>query len=884
MSAEPNDEFETPPGFPAGSDEPVAASGPAGGPADLAKARSTIESILPDEEDRRWKLRLLAESIHIAEEVAPGKWTLSLYPTVIFLNVGRVAACTVGKDQAGWILHKDYLPPLPEEQLQEYQAQAYKTLQSSRWVRFVAQPDAAFVEAMRPAHREGLRDAGAYLKQVWGPSAQRHSHGTIEYLREALERPVPDAMFGQPQPASPEARAGSKVWIFQATPEQYRLKDELPKLGIGAVDRWAVSAYEKQIQEGDTVLLWQSGKEAGIYGRGVVVERPFERDWEPAPALVERQPYQRSRLWMRFRLTDIYADYLPREALRTDSVLGKMDIFKNSRGSTFRVLPEEWAVMERMLNGGVNSVIEESPVPDLGRLLQAQLAAEGLSFSPIQIATYVTALQAKGFVILSGISGTGKTKLAQAFARLLPQPTAQTASQAETESGAITLMPYMFRYNRLIIPKQLTRLFDPPAPGETKEVLLRFDGGQQKCRLTHAAYGDTDYIALMLRGSARAWFHDTFQHGDTLVIEPEFDVEQNLAGFRFVDAKAAAQAAPAQPTQQQPNWRFVPVRPDWRDSKSLLGYFNPLAKEYVWTEFLRFLVAAEKSFRAGESLAWFVILDEMNLARVEYYFADLLSVLESGRQANGQTREPLRLDYPGDVDGDLPPREIYLPPNLFFVGTVNMDETTHAFSPKVLDRAFTIEFTEVDFAGYPPQSSQQVEALTQQQREGLLRAFMLSGGAGHVDKGRVAGVIAAHPEVRQHLQTLNGLLQPYGMHFGYRVFDEMGSFLAAAEQNTLFAELGGVTGAFDAAVLMKVLPKFHGSRARLEGPLRAVLSWCLSPSAPNPTAISSALDTVDSAIGAVQQLAALTYIYPRTAERVRRMIYSLYTDGFAAFG
>ena len=71
------------------------------------------------------------------------------------------------------------------------------------------------------------------------------------------------------------------------------------------------------------------------------------------------------------------------------------------------------------------------------------------------------------------------------------------------------------------------------------------------------------------------------------------------------------------------------VRPDWRDSTSLLGYYNPLTQTYEWTDFLTFLIQARDNYTGlpEDRIAWFVILDEMNLAHVEYYFADLLSVL-----------------------------------------------------------------------------------------------------------------------------------------------------------------------------------------------------------------------------------------------------------------
>lgn len=402
-----------------------------------------------------------------------------------------------------------------------------------------------------------------------------------------------------------------------------------------------------------------------------------------------------------------------------------------------------------------------APPPDILAAAGRALVSQGLHFTPWQLATFYTALQTKGFVILSGISGTGKTKLAQAFARLLPQP----------------------------------------------------------------------------------------QEGD--------------------------------------NWLFVSVRPDWRDSKSLLGYYNPLTGNYEWTDFLRFLLRAERNYRSESSLAWFVILDEMNLAHVEYYFADLLSVLESGRDEAGWTREPLRLSYPDGAQGDLPPRALRLPPNLYIVGTVNVDETTQAFSPKVLDRAFTLELTEADFSAYPPGAGEGRAEPSDEERQAILEDFGNGGTFVRISKEVIGEYVREHPEVRERLQKLSELLRPHELHFGYRVFDEIVSFLDAAERNGLYEDLGGAEAAFDAAVLMKVLPKFHGSRGKLEAALKKVLAWCLNPDRP-------AVDDVERTIqgqgresmdggAAVEVLAELGYTYQRTAGRVLRMLRALYETGFAAF-
>ena len=139
-------------------------------------------------------------------------------------------------------------------------------------------------------------------------------------------------------------------------------------------------------------------------------------------------------------------------------------------------------------------------------------------------------------------------------------------------------------------------------------------------------------------------------------------------------------------------------------------------------------------------------------------------------------------------------------------------------------------------------------------------------------------------EIKAQLQTLNDLLCLHDLHFAYRVFDEIVAFLVAAESNKLYDDQNGAKAAFDAAVLMKVLPKFHGSRSRLEKPLCAVLAWCVNPGAPDIKAVEDALRDVGSDKTVQQAMASSLFLCPKTAERVQRMLARLYTDGFAAFG
>ena len=117
------------------------------------------------------------------------------------------------------------------------------------------------------------------------------------------------------------------------------------------------------------------------------------------------------------------------------------------------------------------------------------------------------------------------------------------------------------------------------------------------------------------------------------------------------------------------------------------------------------------------------------------------------------------------------------------------------------------------------------------------------------------------------------------------MFDEIQVFLARAEENGVFEDQGGMDAAFDVAVLMKVLPKFNGSRAKLEAPLIHILAWCLSPDRPDETRVIEALQkdgTADSAT--LANVSALPYRLRRTSDKAVRMMRALQTDGFAAFG
>lgn len=150
------------------------------------------------------------------------------------------------------------------------------------------------------------------------------------------------------------------------------------------------------------------------------------------------------------------------------------------------------------------------------------------------------------------------------------------------------------------------------------------------------------------------------------------------------------------------NYCLIEVKPNWHDSTELLGYYSNLTEKYNITPFLHFVYKATQN----PDVPFFICLDEMNLAPVEQYFAEYLSVLETRSVKDGriETAELLskKLFEGCAEDRGYTPDELIvlsylkenglrLPENLFVIGTVNMDDTTHQFSRKVIDRAFTIE-------------------------------------------------------------------------------------------------------------------------------------------------------------------------------------------------
>ena len=226
------------------------------------------------------------------------------------------------------------------------------------------------------------------------------------------------------------------------------------------------------------------------------------------------------------------------------------------------------------------------------------------------------------------------------------------------------------------------------------------------------------------------------------------------------------------------DWRAryaqIAVRPDWTDPSGLVGFVNAVSEPPTFqaAEALHLILRAD----ADRTTPYFLCLDEMNLARVEHYFAPFLSAME------GDASE-LALHGEAEAIDNVKPR-IPWPRNLFIFGTVNMDESTHPFSDKILDRAFTFEFWDVD-----------------------LESWERSKRAAGVDSGLIG-------QVAPLLRELYRCLYPSRRHFGYRTADESLAYCVAGAATTPVKSL------LDSAVLMKVLPRVRGDDS---GPLADTL-------------------------------------------------------------
>lgn len=516
--------------------------------------------------------------------------------------------------------------------------------------------------------------------------------------------------------------------------------------------------------------------------------------------------------------------------------------------------------------------------------------SKGFSFEEELLNAYITSLRTKPFVILSGISGTGKTKIAQLFAQYM-SPTIHLPAESTTiddRSYDSIVKESYHKYNRITIKKQFEDLLDLPAAGSSKSIQVFVDEVGEVCNLYRNSSIANGAVQILFKGAVAKTLKERYPIGEWIKISFESDENSDIVRI----------GKPAQPVHytESKRYAFLSVRPDWADNKSLLGYYNPITEEYQSTELLRLLLRA----REDRENPYFVIFDEMNLAKVEYYFSDFLSSLESRRIVGQEVRsEPLRLHdrHPIKIEDDegleyiiTPTLEI--PDNVYFTGTVNIDETTYMFSPKVLDRANVIEFNDVDLDSYravldniPP------GGVTETTADSEYIALFTDNGRYHERLIRKSfSWDTGLEEGFSYIQAIHRILQSHQLQFGYRVIDEILFFLINADELAAM----DMIAAIDRLILQRILPKLHGNRAKLQQPLLDLLAYCCGNLIPAGSCVSlsdgdrnflNALSAEKalSEIEAHSQFKSTQLLFRRSAKKLYAMFLRLEQYGYVSF-
>ncbi|MDT0686437.1 MrcB family domain-containing protein [Autumnicola psychrophila] len=330
-----------------------------------------------------------------------------------------------------------------------------------------------------------------------------------------------------------------------------------------------------------------------------------------------------------------------------------------------------------------------------------------------------------------------------------------------------------------------------------------------------------------------------------------------LTGLSGSGKTKLAQAFATWICEEESQYCIVPVGADWTNREPLLGYSNAIEQDkYVKPEngILDLLIKAKENLDKPH----FIILDEMNLSHVERYFADFLSIMETGQD--------IVLFKDAEKKGEIYSK-IHWPKNVFIIGTVNIDETTYMFSPKVLDRANTIEFriTAEEMELFLDNNSKPDLSKLKSKGANMARDFLKISESSEFQK----------PEdpVNQTLLRFFKELKKTGAEFGYR---------SASEIHQLLHNLTVINGdlkedeKIDITIMQKLLPKLHGSRRKLVPVLSTLGGFCMKD--PETKIQKEVFEKPDFDFSDLDKVK-----YPLSLEKISRMYHGVIENGFASY-
>jgi 5-methylcytosine-specific restriction enzyme B len=367
-----------------------------------------------------------------------------------------------------------------------------------------------------------------------------------------------------------------------------------------------------------------------------------------------------------------------------------------------------------------------------------------------------------------------------------------------------------------------------------------------------------------------------------------------LTGLSGSGKTKLAQAFAEWICENKQQYAIIPVGADWSNREPLLGYPNGLENtSYILPESGALQLIIKASQEKNQNKPFFLILDEMNLSHVERYFADFLSIMETGKTITlyyGETKM---------VNGgkDEIKNEILWPKNLFIVGTVNIDETTYMFSPKVLDRANVIEFRV---------SSEGMSEFLKNNKQINLKKLHIDedcdkpglGTSMGEDFLKISGLKPCSETARNALESFFPLLQKAGSEFGYRSANEISILVGVLEEITKGEKYWDKDNNnpirkedfIDIAIMQKLLPKLHGSRTKLVSVLAQLGYLCISDNMKryglekdkdNKNFIKDFLDNDPEELLTTEN--GLSIQYRISFEKIKRMYKNVLANGFTSY-
>ena len=298
------------------------------------------------------------------------------------------------------------------------------------------------------------------------------------------------------------------------------------------------------------------------------------------------------------------------------------------------------------------------------------------------------------------------------------------------------------------------------------------------------------------------------------------------------------------------DYTLISIRPDWNDATELLGYKN-LDDKFIKGQLTKTILKAKQN----KNKPHLICLDEMNLARVEYYLSDYLSIIESRKKVG----QEIITDDIVQFEENNETINLHIPDNIYIIGTVNMDDSTFQFSRKVLDRANTIEFSDVDLDNLFFENNEEVESLN------VSNNFLKTTYLKTMDIEEEYREYAK--EINKKIIEINEILKKSQKQFAYRVRDEILFYLVENKKADLLHE----DIAFDYQIMQKILPAISGSEESVYQVLIDLLNFVCE---------TNTIDTIEEGLNYLKES---NVKYKNSANKIIYMLKGYQNDGYVSY-